>query len=320
MANPFSPAQIDFSQLANLPAQYRQGQQWRREDDLRDAFSEGLPKGPNGEIDWSSAYDTMAQHDPMAAMKAASGYGQGGASVYGTPIYGEGGRVGVIPKQGGGVQWLDTDGVGVQPGVQYLNTGTGFVPADKRSGRTVGPAIPIDNAGAAADTAEGKSQGENVALLRSMEAKLPGLYQTVTKLEDLSDKATYTTAGQAYDYVRKEAGFEPTEGAIARTEYMATVDNQVLPLLRDTFGAAFTVEEGKSLRATLGDADKSPQEKQAVLRAFIDQKVRDLKALSTQTGVSVNMPSAGPKPGEVVSGYRFKGGNPNDPNAWEQSQ
>lgn len=29
-------------------------------------------------------------------------------------------------------------------------------------------------------------------------------------------------------------------------------------------------------------------------------------------------PASGPRAGEVVDGYRFKGGNPSDPNAWEK--
>lgn len=223
--------------------------------------------------------------------------GPGGASVYGTPIYGEGGRVGVIPKSGGGVQWLDTGGVPIAPNVQYLNTGTGFTPADKRTGAPVAPQIPIDVSGAAAATASGKSQGEDQALLASMQSKLPHLLQTVTKLEGLADKATYTMGGQAVDYGRRQLGLDPRESAVARTEYIATVDNQVLPLLRDTFGAAFTVEEGKSLRATLGDADKSPQEKKAVLRAFIDQKIADMTALSSRVGGQMpnttNLPMGG---------------------------
>lgn len=34
-------------------------------------------------------------------------------------------------------------------------------------------------------------------------------------------------------------------------------------------------------------------------------------------GRSQGAPSGGPQPGQVVNGYRFKGGNPNDQNAWE---
>ena len=74
----------------------------------------------------------------------------------------------------------------------------------------------------------------------------------------------------------RNAGAQPDE-------YVAKVDNQVLPLLRDTFGAAFTVKEGETLRATLGDPNKSPAEKKAVLRAFIEQKKRDVAALETRT-------------------------------------
>ena len=57
-----------------------------------------------------------------------------------------------------------------------------------------------------------------------------------------------------------------------------------LPLLRDTFGAAFTVKEGETLRATLGDPNYSPAEKDAVLSAFIDQKNNKVMALKRQIG------------------------------------
>jgi hypothetical protein len=111
---------------------------------------------------------------------------------------------------------------------------------------------------------------------------MPGLKAVVAELGTLAEQATYTTAGQLWDDVVRETGAMPTEGALARTKYMSMVDNQVLPLLRDTFGAAFTVQEGESLRATLGAPNKSPAEKKAVLEAFIEQKVRDLTALQNR--------------------------------------
>ena len=131
-------------------------------------------------------------------------------------------------------------------------------------------------------TVQGKAEGENVNLLASMEAKMPGLELVVEQLDKLADKATYTWAGQNIDAARKQAGMEPRPEAVARAEYIAMVDNQVLPLLRDTFGAAFTQKEGDTLRDTLGDPDKSPAEKKAVLRAFIAQKKRDVAGLKTQ--------------------------------------
>jgi hypothetical protein len=69
---------------------------------------------------------------------------------------------------------------------------------------------------------------------------------------------------------------------------MAMVDNQVLPMLRDTFGAQFTVKEGETLRATLGDPDKTPAEKKAVLEAFIEQKIRNIEATAKQGGIDIS--------------------------------
>jgi hypothetical protein len=106
----------------------------------------------------------------------------------------------------------------------------------------------------------------------------------VSDLDKLADEATYTTAGQLLDAGRKELGMAPRDAAVARTKYIATVSNQILPLLRDTFGAQFTAREGDTLVATLGDPDKTPAEKQAVLKAFIEQKRRDIEALARQTG------------------------------------
>jgi hypothetical protein len=141
--------------------------------------------------------------------------------------------------------------------------------------------------------AEGKAAGENKTLLESMKSKMPGLELVVGTLDDLADKATYTAAGQLADAARKQAGMDPRPEAVARAEYIAMVDAQVLPLLRDTFGAAFTQKEGDTLRATLGDPDKSPAEKKAVLRSFIAQKKRDVEALESQVsgGSSTQTPT-----------------------------
>jgi len=130
----------------------------------------------------------------------------------------------------------------------------------------------------------GKELGTAAASLSSQGAKFPELQNKVQELKELGKIATYTKAGQAADTLRKETGFTPSEAAIARTEYIAKVDNQVLPLLRDTFGAAFTQKEGESLRATLGDPNKTPEEKNAVLDSFIAQKEADLRALERQIG------------------------------------
>lgn len=169
----------------------------------------------------------------------------------------------------------------------YLDVGTGFVQPDPLNpGTTAGPAIVKDNFTPAYDsafgTASGKADVENTQAYQSLSSKMPGLRAVVRELGEVGKTATYTLAGQARDIVTKEAGMEPSAGAIARTKYIAMVDNQILPLLRDVFGAAFTVKEGETLRATLGDPNKTPAEKQVVLEAFIAQKERDVLALASR--------------------------------------
>ena len=65
----------------------------------------------------------------------------------------------------------------------------------------------------------------------------------------------------------------------------------MLPLLKPTFGAAFTVEEGNKLEATFGDPDLSPEEKIASLEELIAQKERDLRSKKAQTGIPATEPS-----------------------------
>ena len=159
----------------------------------------------------------------------------------------------------------------------------------------------VETGGAAAGAvaqgaAEGKATAATSGELSLMERNMPGLLEVAEQLFDLSNTATYTGVGVLRDRAAAQLGLQPTQGAIDRAEYIAIVDNQVLPLLRQTFGAAFTAKEGETLRATLGDANKTPSEKQAVLRAFIAQKERDLEALQGQvSGGQPQQPVAAPQ-------------------------
>jgi hypothetical protein len=124
---------------------------------------------------------------------------------------------------------------------------------------------------------EARAQGETLTTLKRAEAALPGLLETVETLKQLAPIATSTLGGKVFDTVVKESGFGATEGATARAKFIAIVANQVLPLLRDTFGAAFTKAEGDELKATMGDPDASPAQKIAQLEAFITQKRRSIE-------------------------------------------
>ena len=129
------------------------------------------------------------------------------------------------------------------------------------------------------------SKGESLSEYRRAKAALPGIHETVAKLKTLSEVATYTMTGRAFNEMAKQMGFGSTEGATARSTMESIVDNQVLPLLRDTFGAAFTAAEGDRLRNSLLDPNGSPDQKKATLDAFLDQKMRNLEAKETELGI-----------------------------------
>ena len=125
---------------------------------------------------------------------------------------------------------------------------------------------------------EATERGDVFNELSQAKAALPGLMKAVNELRELATVATSTFGGRVFDTAVKETGFGSTKGATARAKFIAIVNNQVLPLLKPTFGGSFSVQEGESLKATMGDPDSSPAEKMAQLDAFIDQKMRDIEA------------------------------------------
>ena len=131
---------------------------------------------------------------------------------------------------------------------------------------------------------EAIERGDVLTSLSRSQAALPGLMTAVTELKELAQISTSTFGGKIFDQAVKQSGFGTTKGATARAKFIAIVNNQVLPLLKETFGAAFTAQEGEALKATMGDPDSSTDEKMAQLDAFVDQKVRDIETKQRQLG------------------------------------
>jgi hypothetical protein len=172
------------------------------------------------------------------------------------------------------------------PPTKTMDTGTEIIVYDQKGSVISRTPKQVREAAheAAAGTGEGKTEAEISAELSDLESNLPGIREVTTALDDLANEATYTQAGQTWDYAIKQLGLDPRDAAVARTRYESTIANMVLPLLRSTFGAAFTAAEGIKLEATLGDPDKSPREKQAALAVFLEQKERDVAALRARKG------------------------------------
>lgn len=129
---------------------------------------------------------------------------------------------------------------------------------------------------------EAIERGDVLTDLSRMEAALPGLNDAVGQLRELATIATSTMGGKVFDFAAKELGFGSTKGATAKAKFIGIVNNQVLPLLKPTFGGSFSIQEGESLKATMGDPDASVEEKLVQLDAFIEQKQRDIKTKQAQ--------------------------------------
>jgi len=128
------------------------------------------------------------------------------------------------------------------------------------------------------DENRGKNYATDLEEYENMVSKMPELLDTVANLDKVGANATYTTAGQALDSFRRQVGMNPRQSSKDRAAYISMIDNQVLPLLRDTFGAQFTEREGNTLRKTLGDPNVHPEEKHAQLSAFIRQKQMSIES------------------------------------------
>jgi hypothetical protein len=136
------------------------------------------------------------------------------------------------------------------------------------------------------------SRGETLSELDQAKAAMPGLRDAVLQLKDLAPLATSTVGGKLWDMAVKQTGFGATDGATAKAKFTAIINNQVLPLLKPTFGAAFTVQEGESLKKAMGDADASPEEKLVQLDAFLAQKMRDIETKQRRLGGNTNSPES----------------------------
>ena len=141
--------------------------------------------------------------------------------------------------------------------------------------------------------AKATEQGAVLTDLARAEAGLPGLIKATDNLKELASAATSTYGGRFFDAIAKESGWGSTKGANARAKYIAIIDNQVLPLLKQTFGGAMTEGEGAKLTNTFGDPNATPEQKMLQTEAFIEQKMRDIERLKTQANAGAEIGDAG---------------------------
>ena len=135
--------------------------------------------------------------------------------------------------------------------------------------------------------ADAESRGETLTELQAANASMPSLIAVVGELKKLAPMVTSTMAGNVFDFAIKETGFGSTEGSTAKAKFTSVINNQILPLLKQTFGAAFTVDEKNELKATMGNVDATAEEKIVQLNSFIEGKVRAIQDNERQLGQTV---------------------------------
>ena len=108
-------------------------------------------------------------------------------------------RIGQLSKAGG-LKPVDLDeGATILPGVDYKDTGTAFVPFDKRSGQQSGPAIPKNIAGKEAAEEVGKLGGQAQVALPAAKTMVDNAFKTIGELRAHPGLDTATGASNVFD-------------------------------------------------------------------------------------------------------------------------
>ncbi len=125
---------------------------------------------------------------------------------------------------------------------------------------------------------EGANEAEEKNVISTMRANLPSLVNATNRLKTLAASASFSLPQRAWDATMNQVFGFSTKGGNARARLESLADNMVLPLLKQTFGAAFTAAEGERLRAALIASNATPAQKAAQLEEFINAKVLDLQS------------------------------------------
>lgn len=132
--------------------------------------------------------------------------------------------------------------------------------------------------GEALDKKRGENYAEDLNAYNNLVANLPTLEAMVEELDTLADKGTHTTTGRVIDTILKEGFDKTSSGALASAGYETRVNQNLLPLLRQTFGAAFTEKDREALTKTLGNPYEMPAIKKDTLKSFIENKKREIES------------------------------------------
>lgn len=122
---------------------------------------------------------------------------------------------------------------------------------------------------------EGKKKAQYNQEYENQQALFENAQQIANELRYLADEATYSPVGRFLDEIAHTFG-SGTPGSVAREKYQQTINNELIPKLKQYLGGQFTEKEGEMLRQTLGDVNATPAEKKAAIDAFMFARERAL--------------------------------------------
>lgn len=245
-----------------------------------------------------------------------------GAGIYGTPIYGTDPATGqtVLGAMGkdGTFHRIETPGVSVTPGVKVV----GDELVDTKTGqavRNVGQQI----SSAKAAEAEGKNLAEARAGLSSARASAAKVKKLVEDLRD--DTYLYGMVGPI-DSWKPNVSAASARVQSKMDQVQGTAFMEARQMLKG--GGQITDFEGRKAEQAMirMNTAQSLDDYKKALDDFNDAVQEGLQRLEEASqGGGQYEPSqpkamAAPKVGDVIDGYRYKGGNTKDPNSWELAQ
>lgn len=294
--------------IGSAPENYQKAQDWRRQRDIentRKSILQQLAAGGDPFDPKAGGVGQLIRSGDLAGAAALAGIAdkiQGSNSVYGTPIYGtrpDGSTgIGTFDKRGQFRQ-VETPGFQPTPGIRTIDTGTGTVVINSRSGAPVGGAmqpgqpqmggapqapgyIPKDVQGEAQQKRFGTEMGERQGDLGK--AKL-SLDNSLNNLNQLQLQASELLGHSGLGRITGMAGILPNVPGFPGADAQAKLDTlkakvgfATLQAMRDaskTGGALGQVSdfENRQLQNSMVELQNAQSEKQikAALQKIIPQ-------------------------------------------------
>lgn len=276
--------------------------------------------------------------------KSATALGQyqtGANSVFGTPIYGTDNNgntvIGTFNKSGQ-FQQIQTPGFQPTPGIKTVDTGTGTAIIDTRTGRPLGgpqgqpgqpmqpgqPSaaqsqsrpgfIPKDIVGTAEQQALGKDRGQAIANLPGIIGKAEEALRVIDQAINHPGRGTATGMSSMIDPRNYIPGTDATNFKVLAKQLEGKTFLEAFESLKG--GGQITEVEGAKATQAMARLDRA-QSDDEYLNALRDLRGVVSRGMGRAKQKASASPGTGmPRPGEVRDGYRYRGGNPANPESW----